>query len=186
MKRALFFLLLTVSVTACSSSRAQVRIDDAPTLVVPPVPPRVIEPVPSTEPHPIEPVPDLPTTAAVDPPKSKAPTRDRNAEKPGSKPESLPETSPAPPPQPVPPLRTSGSPVGPEIAQQQVRDVLDRARKTLSTINYEQLTQERKDNYEAAKNFITEAEAALKANNYVQAKALADRAENTAKLLSGR
>jgi hypothetical protein len=72
------------------------------------------------------------------------------------------------------------------VATREVREVLERARKMLESIDTNQLSQDRKDNHKAAWNFIGEADAALKANNYVQAKALADRAENLARALTGR
>lgn len=186
MKRALLVVLFAVSAAACASSRSQVQIEDEPTLVVPPVPPRVIEPVPSTEPQPVEPVENLPATTESPAPKRQSSARDRGAQDP--KPEPKPENPPEPPPvsaQPVPPLRTATSP-GPEVAQQQVRDVLERARKLLDSIDQNQLSKERMEAFKAAWNFIGEAEAALKTNNYVQAKALADRAEATAKALAGK
>jgi hypothetical protein len=183
MKRALLLIVVIASAAACSSAKGQVRIDDTPTLAVPPVPPRVIEPVPPAEPQELEPVPDLPPPAESTPPK-KSQARDRSAEKP--KPDAAPDTVVATnPPAPVPPLRTATSP-GPEVAQQQVRDMLERARKMLESIDTNQLSQDRKDNHKAAWNFIGEAEAALKASNYVQAKALAERAEATARALVGR
>ncbi|HXW05387.1 MAG TPA: hypothetical protein VD833_09150 [Vicinamibacterales bacterium] len=187
MKRALVVGLLAVTAAACSTTRAHVRVEEAPPLEVPPVPARVIEPAPPAQPPVLEPVPDLPSSTTTEPPRRPATAKERAGTdpKPESKPESPPDASAANPPPPVPPLRTAASPE-PEVAQQQVRDVLDRARKILDTIHYQGLSQERRDNYEAVKGFITEAEAALKAGNIVQAKALADRAETTAKALGGR
>jgi hypothetical protein len=187
MTRALLFGILALSAAACASGRPQARVEDTPTLAVPPVPPRVIEPVPATEPQAIEPVGNLPPATEPAAPKRPSPPRERGAaEKPEPKSDTPPDSvAAANPPAPVPPLRTATSP-GPEVAQQQVRDVLDRARKMLESIDTSQLSQDRKDNHKAAWNFIGEAEAALKANNHVQAKALADRAENTAKILLGR
>jgi hypothetical protein len=183
MKRALLMMVVAVA-AACSSAKGPVRVDDTPALVVPPVPPRVIEPIPSTQPQEIEPVAELPPPPESAPPKR--PARDRAAEKPEPKPETPVETGAgANPPPPVPPLRTASSPV-PEVATREVREVLERARKMLESIDTNQLSQDRKDNHKAAWNFIGEADAALKANNYVQAKALADRAENLARALTGR
>ncbi len=63
---------------------------------------------------------------------------------------------------------------------------MDRTLKLLESVDYGKLSNERKANYEAAKRFITQAEDAVKANNYVFAKSLADRAEMLAKELAGR
>lgn len=193
MKRTLLMLALALHAVACTAARAQVQPEDHPALVVPPVPPRVIDPLPS-EPPPIEPVGELPA-APANPPRSRPPAREQNRP---STPESKPaeakppdtppvdpaagtQTTPAPPP--VQPLRTPGTADGPEMAKQ-VRETLDRANRTLSNIDYQALKPDSRANYDNAKSFIKQAEDALKANNLVVAKLLAERAENIAKQLS--
>jgi hypothetical protein len=192
MKKLILLLALLVPAAACTAARAQVPPEDHPALVVPPVPPRVIEPLPS-EPPPIDPVGDLPT-APANPPRPRPQTRDNNRPassdpKPEAKPPDTPPTDPAAPQlapnsQPVPALRTPGTSDGPEMARQ-IRDTLDRAVKMLEKVNYQALKPDSLQNYENAKSFIKQAEDALKANNVVSAKSLADRAENIAKLLAG-
>jgi cellobiose-specific phosphotransferase system component IIA len=65
-----------------------------------------------------------------------------------------------------------------------VRETLDRANRTLNSIDYQALKPDSRANYDNAKSFIKQAEDALKANNLVVAKLLAERAENIAKQLS--
>jgi hypothetical protein len=193
MKRTLLMLALALQAAACVTARAQVQPEDRPALVVPPVPPRVIDPLPP-EPPPIEPVGELPT-APVNPPRARPPAREPNRtstseSKPAeSKPPDTPPVDPAagtqttPAPPPVQPLRTPGTSDGPEMAKQ-VRETLDRANRTLNGIDYQALKPDSRANYDNAKSFIKQAEDALNANNLVVAKLLAERAENIAKQLS--
>ena len=191
MKKTLVLLALALQAAACTAARAQVQPEDRPALVVPPVPPRVIEPIPA-EPPAIEPVGELPT-APVNPPRSKPPASREpnrpaaNEPKPPDKPVETPatEAGTAPPvTAPVPPLRTPGTADGPEMVKQ-VRETLDRAARMLNNVDYQALKPDSRANYDNAKSFIKQAEDALKANNSVAAKLLADRAENIAKQLGG-
>ena len=192
MKRTLLLLALALQAAACTAARAQVPPEDRPALVVPPVPPRAIEPIPA-EPPPIEPVGELPP-APASPTRPKPPTRETNRAanadaKPDPKPTETPVVDPAastqqPAAPPVPPLRTPGTADGPEIAKQ-VRETLDRASRMLNNVDYQALKPDSRANYDNAKSFIKQAEEALKANNSVAAKLLADRAENIAKQLGG-
>jgi hypothetical protein len=188
----LLLLALALPAAACTATRAQVPPEDHPALVVPPVPPRVIDPIPA-EAQPIEPVGELPAAPAA-PPRPKPPARENrpaNSEsKPDPKPPETPATDPAagaqqpPAAAPVPPLRTSGTGDGPEMAKQ-VRDTLDRASRMLNNVDYQALKPDSRANYDNAKSFLKQAEDMLKANNLVAAKLLADRAENIAKQLGG-
>ena len=100
-----------------------------------------------------------------------------------SKPPEIAPAEPNPVAPPVPPLR-QGTTDGPEL-ERQVRDTLDRANKMLSGINPDSLNEERRANYEYAKSWGKQSFDAMKDNNLSGAKALADRAENIAKLLVG-
>jgi hypothetical protein len=192
MKRTLLVLALAAQAAACTAVRAHVQPEDHPALVVPPVPPRVIDPLPA-EPQPIEPVGELPV-APASPPRSKPPAREQNRpansdskteSKPAETPAADPTTTQQPPATPpVPPLRTPGTTDGPEMAKH-VRETLDRANQKLSHVDYQALKPDSRANYDNAKSFIKQAEEMLKANNLVAAKLLADRAENIAKQLGG-
>jgi hypothetical protein len=193
MNKVILLLALLVPAAGCAAARAQVPPEDHPALVVPPVPPRAIDPLPPETPA-IEPVGDLPAAPSTNPPRPRPQPRETNRPanndtKPDAKP---PETTPTEPPAgttpaptaPVPPLRPPGTPDGPEMAKQ-VRDTLDRAEKLLGKVDYRALKSDSRANYDNAKSFMKQAEDLLKANNLVAAKLLADRAENIAKQLGG-
>ena len=149
----------------------------------------MIEPLPSTEAPSLEPVADLPAPPTPPSPRPRQqPPRDQAKvePKPETKPETPPETSTttAPSAAPVPPLRTGSTADGPEVVKQ-VREVMDRANRMLLSIDYRSLGNERKANYDSAKNFLKQAEEALKTGNSVFAKSLVDNAERIAKELGG-
>jgi outer membrane biosynthesis protein TonB len=156
-------------------------------LEVPPVPPRVIDLAP-VEPPPIPLVEDLatPTPSSPTPPKPRPQARDANRTepKPEAKPEA-PEPDPVPPPAPVAPLRTGTSANGPE-AERQIREIIGRANRLLETVDVRSLSDERRANFDSAKDSIKRADEAIKASNWVLARQIAERAENIAKLLISR
>jgi hypothetical protein len=186
----LLLLALLVPATACVTARAATPPEDHPVLLVPPAPPRSIEPLP-VEPPAIEPVADLPNSTPATPPR---PRPQREPTKPGAtdpKPETKPPDTPTDPAvagqpatQPVPPLRAPGDPDGPEITRQ-ISGALERAKKMLGSLNTQSLNGDRRANYDNANSFIKQAEDALKANNLMNAKSLADRAETIARALTG-
>jgi hypothetical protein len=185
--KQVILLLALLPAAACTAARAHVAPEEHPALVVPPVPPRVIEPLP-VDPPPLDPVNDLPSAPPNPPrprPQNREPTRAADP-KTETKPPETPPADPTAPvaPLPVPPLRTSGTPDGPE-ATQQIRDTIERAWKLLGKVDYQALKADSRQNYDNAKSFIKQAEDALKANNLEGAKSLANRAETIAKLLFG-
>ena len=172
---------------ACATVRAKAPAD-RPTLDVPVPPGKVIEPMPRQEPTMPEPVGDLPAP----PPANPRPNRPaaREATRTDPKPETpVVETVPAPvtPPAPAPQLRTPGTPDSGEAARQ-VREILDRANKALSSIDTKRFSKARgtKEQYDNAKRLVTQAEDALKAGNFDSARKLADKANDIAKELQGR
>jgi hypothetical protein len=173
--------------TGCATTRAQTPTQ-RPALEVPPVPPRVIEPVLPPEPTTLEPVNELPPPATNPPRPRPNPTRDKPVEaktdaKTAETPPSEATAAPtAPSPQPVGPLRTPRTADGAK-AEQQVRDVLGRANGLLGRVDYGKLTPERQKAYNDAKNFVSGAEAAIKEGRFDYALELADKAETLAKEL---
>jgi hypothetical protein len=169
---------------ACASASAKVPAD-RPTLDVPAPPPRVIEPPPQPEPS-MPPVGELPP-ATLPSPRPKPTTPNREPPRAEPKPESPPvETAtPVAPITPPPQLRTPGSADGAEAARQ-VREVLDRANKTLKSIDYRRFNTDRRGQYDTAKNLITQSEEALKASNFDIARNLANKADQIAKELQTR
>ena len=169
---------------ACVTATAKTPAD-RPTLEVPPPPPRVIEPTPPPEPSMPEPVGDLPPANTPNP--RPRPTPSREATRTEPKPET-PAVETAPPVAPVAPppqLRTPGTADGAEAARQ-VHDVLDRANKTLASIDYRKLNTARRGQYDTAKNLIRQSEDALKASNFDIARNLANKADQIGKELQTR
>jgi outer membrane biosynthesis protein TonB len=174
---------------ACASAQAKSPAD-RPTLEVPPVPPRVIESKPLSPPPP-EPVEDLPPVAPL-PPRARTTPPPREAPKPEPKPvdpapvtEQPAPAAAAPATAPVPQLRTPETVDGAE-ATRQVHDVIERAKRELDNINYQRLTNERRQQYESAKLMVTKSEDALKQSDFGLARQLAEKAERLAKELQGR
>src|SRR5687767_1891695 len=168
--------------TACVTTRAQTPTQ-RPALEVPPVPPRVIEPVLPPEPTTLEPIAELPAAPANNTPRPRPnPPRDaaREAKSEAKPPETPPvETNPAPaPPTPAPvgPLRTSRTADGPQ-AERQIKDIIYRANGLLSKVDYQRLSAERQKAYNEAKQFVELAEGAIKDAKFEYALELAEKAE---------
>ena len=173
----------------CATTRAQAPTQ-RPALDVPPVPPRVIEPVLPPEPTTLEPIGELPTAPSTNPPRPRPnPPRDasREAKSDAKPPEpAQPETTPPPAPQPAPvgPLRTSRTADGAK-AEQQIRDVIRRTNGLLGKIDYQVLTPERRKVYNEAKQFVDGAETAIKEEKFELALEFAEKAETLARGLQG-
>ncbi|MGB2714525.1 MAG: hypothetical protein WBC51_10130 [Vicinamibacterales bacterium] len=171
--------------SACATTRAQTPTQ-RPALEVPPVPPRVIEPVLPPEPATLEPIGELPTAPATPPRPRPNPPRDsaREAKSEAKPPEAAPvEATPAPvtpPPQPVGPLRTSRTLDGAQ-AERQIKDTIGRANGLLSKVDYQRLSTERQKVYNEAKQFAELAEAAIKDAKFEYALELAEKAETLAR-----
>ena len=181
----LVLVATTLGAAACATGRAQIP-EPEPTLAVPPVPPRAIEPAPVPAP-PVESPPVEPPPAAAPPPRTNRTRPPAESTKPDPKqPETPAETvGPVSGPPPVAPLRTPNTPTGPE-AVRQIRDILDATQKLLVKVE-QPLSDDRQANLTAAKAWIQQAEEALKKDELTQARSFAERAQNTAKLLvSGR
>jgi type IV secretory pathway VirB10-like protein len=174
---------------ACATTRAQTPTQ-RPALEVPPVPPRVIEPVLPPEPATLEPVGELPSAPSTNPPRPRPNAQRETARE--AKSEAKPpeqaqaETVTPPPPQPAPvgPLRTSRTADGAKT-EQQIRDILRRTTGLLGKVNYQGLTQDRQKVYNDAKNFMDGAETAIKEEKFELALELAEKAETLAKGLQG-
>jgi hypothetical protein len=198
MHRLAVVLILGTLASGCSvATRAQAPIE-RPSLEVPPVPPRVIDPAPAPEIVQIEPVSDLPPPP-VDPKPLRRSPRDlnnnnnnnRDAQKPAdAKPEAPAPTEPSPaavPPniQPAPVLRTQAT-TDAAAAERRIRDIVARAQGMLQNIDYQRLNDQRKIAYDQAKNSIEGAEVALKDLSFELAQQLAEKAEKLAKELQTR
>ena len=186
-RTAAAIVLASALVSGCATTRAEVP-RERPALDMPLPPPRVIVPLPPPDP-PLEPVGELPGNTAPAPSRPRPPQQRpvENNPKPDPKPEET--AKPADPPPavapPVPQLRTPEVGNTAQVAAQ-VRDTIERTKKTLDNVDYRTLARVRQKAYDDAKLFYTQAEEALKNNNLLVAKELAEKAERLAKELQGR
>lgn len=167
---------------ACASAQAK-SPQALPNLEVPPAPTRVVEATPQPEPAQPEPVSELPAPTPSSP-RPRPPAREK------TKPEPKPETPPAEPPAAAPPVAPAPQLSTPATADRaeasrQVRDILERAKKALASVDYQRLTSARRAEYDRANLMIKEAEEAVKAENFPYGKSLADKADQIAKELQG-
>lgn len=191
MKEKFFILasLALAAMSACATGRA--ANDRREPLAVPVPPPRVIAPVsepeqpeqrPASDP---EPVPPLPRASRTSPPRAEPkpvePVAPPDASATAAASPAAGSAHAAAPSE----LRTVEKP-DEAHATKQVRDTLDRATGTLGRVDYRNLSQPAKLQYDMAKRFIEQAEEALKAKNYTAAQLMAEKAETIATELSGR
>jgi outer membrane biosynthesis protein TonB len=185
MVRILAIAAVAVMAGACAAAQAKAPVV-RPALDVPPVPPRVVEAQLQTEPPPPpEPVPDLPAAPVVPRPRPQRETAPRTEIAKPDPPAVDPPAAPAPIAPAVPPLRAPGSPSAADAARQ-VREIIDRARKTLESVDYRTLKNELRVQYDNAKLLLQQADDTFKAANYELARNLADKGERIAKELQGR
>jgi hypothetical protein len=182
--------------SACATTRAAAPVERPP-LEVPPVPPRVIEAAPAPDLGNFEPVADLPPEKPI--PAASAKPRPSNPRDNGNRDAQKAE---AKPPDPVPPVAEppsqppSQTPAPPMIrtpatadaaaSERQIRDVMEKAKSGLANVNFAGLSGQRKKEYNAVKDFIDGAEAAIRSSNFELAKELAGKAEKLANELQGR
>jgi hypothetical protein len=176
---------LGVGSSSCAKAQAA-GSPDGPPLEMPEPPPRVLAPLDETVPATAA-APETPTTAPRPP--ARPPVRRPNgtpAEAEAAKPEpQQPAPVVATPPQPEPvPAETRELRAAPSTtvaaAERKVRDLLTRATRDLSRVDYGRLSADGRSQYEQSKRFSQQAEAALKDRNIVFAETLADKAATLA------
>ena len=178
-------LALLLAISGCAKAKAA-TVPDGPPLAVPLPPPREIGPIEevAARPAPASPAPAEPTAAA--PPRTPA----RPPARPDPKTESpAPVAAQPPPPAPATPegreIRAVPSTAA-AAEERKVKEVLGRASKDLSRVNYQRLTAQGKSQYDQSKRFAEQAEQAIKERNFVYAMTLADKAATLAAELAGR
>lgn len=182
LKLAALLLLVGASAVACASGKAQI-IEDRPTLAVPPVPARTIEPQPAAELPPVAPAPESSPAPASSPKPKPTARNSTNEPKPADPKPETPETAPAtPPPPPVAPLRSPSTPSGAD-ALRQARDTIARAEAIMKNVDFQKLSEDRKATYNFAKSYIAQAEEKIKQEDYALALSFAQRAETSFKTL---
>lgn len=184
----LSLLSVLLSASGCASMTAKTRSDPAP-LAIPEPPPRLIGPLPEVveiappEPERRDPVPPAPRVTR--------PPRDSQAARPDPKPdpakpaEKVPVLEGPVPSAPRAELRTPET-ADEEEAARPVREMLDRASKTLARVDYRTLGREGREQYDTATRFMEQAKEALSARNPIAAKYLAEKADTLAKGLTSR
>jgi hypothetical protein len=174
--RALCAVLLTASLGACAA-KAEVRTEvELPQLDPPPPPPRVVADYTEPEPPPTAPaIEDVP--APVRPP-ARQPRPEQKAEVPAAA--EQPVESVARPPAPSLTITPSA---GAEQTTAAIRDLMTRADRDLGRVNVAALNNDGRTQYDTARRFLQQADAALKARNIVFAGKLADKAATMAAIL---
>jgi outer membrane biosynthesis protein TonB len=184
-RRAVLVVVLAFALAACAKQRV-VTQPDLPPLAPPPPPARVVAPPDTEEPPPeTSPEPDRKPARRVapkndntqNPPRVEPPKRDTPPK---------PDT-PMPPVDPVPPttLQTAKPATQAEM-ERQSRSLLAQAAHDLGRVHYGGLNVDGKSQYDTAKRFIEQAQQSLKEQNFVLARALADKAATIAGVLVGR
>lgn len=156
---------------ACASSGAA-----SSPLSVPLPPPRIVE---TTDPP--------PDVVASDPPARPAPQRPPQVSGATVTPPatSTPAPTPAPAPAPTPPPVPASAPAelrqaGPTASSVDVREIIDRATRKLDAQDPKKLGAGGQLDYDTARRILAQAEAALKENNLVFARSLAEKSETLA------
>jgi type IV secretory pathway VirB10-like protein len=180
--RAVCVLSCAVLAGGCGKKRVQ-TVADGPALTMPPPPSRVFAPIEDEEPLAAERVPDAPVRLPAVNPTTKPAAKPKPAE--AERTEQAPPAPATAAPEPPRELRAASSPADPE-SEKKIGELLKRASSTLGNVYYQGLSTGRRENYEQAKAFITEAEKALKERNYLYAETLADKAGKLATELLGR
>jgi hypothetical protein len=179
--RFLFCVVLGLSSATCALSTA--RASAAVPLAIPDppahstIPPLEVAGKPQPEQTP-PPAPDNPGGRGGRPVATPAPaSRPPQAAAP---PPAAPPPA-TPPPQPAPAAATELRPAGPAGAQtfsaQQVRDIMTRTTQKLNALDRRKLSSGKRDDYDAARRFLSQADTAVKANDLLLAQSSAEKAE---------
>jgi len=172
--------------TGCATTRAKAPAPPPPPLDVPAVPARVVPP-PAPEPDEPEAEPEPATPPARRPARSST-TRPRV--EPAPRPEGADPARPdaaARPTQEAEPSRLRVPDTADTAeAEKRISETLARVRRALSQVKPESLGREARTQFDTAQRFVDQAETALRAQNYLFATYLADKAEALARGITGR
>jgi hypothetical protein len=179
-------VVMAVALAAgCAKARAA-TVPDGPPLAMPLPPPRVFSPIdekpldasPAVAEAPASEAPNVATPGRPDPATNR---RSRESEKA----EAPPPPAPVPVVEPARELRTASTPTDDE-ANKKIRALLNAATRDLEKIDRGRLSTEGKEQYDQARSFATQGDAALMQRNYVFAETLAVRAGRIAAELLAR
>ena len=188
-------VLVAVSVAvapACTRAQAKVTPVEPPSLDVPAPPPRLVEPAMAEAAPAVEtveqPAPsdqaDTKTNAPT--PRRAGPVRTAEAPRPETPPAEAAKPVESPPRAQSPPLLQT-IPAGKEDeVERSIRAQLARASGNLNRVDYRQLSDDGRANYDQAKRFISQAEEALHDKNLVFAATVAEKANTLAAQLASQ
>ena len=182
----LLFCLPALAMAGCTHAQAKTT-PDMPALVMPPPPPRDVEPTEVETPPPV--------SLATEPARN-TPARPRPAPTPRPEPPKAEPTKPEPPvveppkppeepPRPPTTLQTTPATAEGEV-ERGIRASLQRATADLNRVDYRALNADARTQYDTAKRFARQADEAIRTKNLVFAKNLAEKAATIAAQLAGR
>ena len=179
------FLCLAMSASGCARVHAKAAVSP-PALDVPAPPARTVEPLESKTP-PAPPLDESPRPAGRPSPPSSAPPVAARPAPPAPAPASEPPRAPEEPPKPAAPTTLQTTPAAAEgEVERGIRATLARAATDLGRIDYRRLNVNARTQYDTAKRFIQQADAAIQMKNLMFAKNLADKAAGLAAQLAGK
>ncbi|MGE3274150.1 MAG: hypothetical protein AB7O67_03490 [Vicinamibacterales bacterium] len=181
MKALLFVAMIGGAALGAGCATTQARTEVAmPELSPPPPPPRVVADY--DQPAPAEPMAS-PAEAAT--PVTPQPAGQPRREAPPARTEPAPASSTPTPPRPAttPSLTLTPAPGTEAQTAASIRALVARADRDLGRVNYAGLDADRRTQYDTARRFVQQAEAALKEGNLVFAGKLADKAVTMAAVL---
>src|SRR5262245_32891402 len=186
---AIVMALALAAVGGCSRAKAKTT-PDVPALDMPSPPPRDVEPVESEPPQPAT-LPAEPARTPIPRPRPPAstPARPEPARPEAPKPDVTPPATEAKtedaPKSPSTTLQTTPSQAEGEV-ERMIRVTRQRATADHDRNDYRRLIADAQTQYDTAKSFVRQADAAIRAKNLVYAKTVADKAAALAAQLGGR
>jgi outer membrane biosynthesis protein TonB len=173
-----FVAALPLISTGCTRAHAKMA-PESPPLDMPVSPPREVAPNDTETPQPV-PLPEEPARnppARLRPPPAREQPRTEPKPPEPPKPEPPPVEPPKPEEPPKPPTLLQTTPATAEgEVERGIRAALTRATSDLNRVDAARLTADARTQYDTAKSFIRQADAAVRAKNLVFAKNLADKA----------
>jgi hypothetical protein len=189
------FLLFCLATALPGCVRAQAKVTPDQPLDVPAPPPREVDVADAEPPAPVPLVTEPARNAPARPRPPREPQRTEPARPDPTKPDQpLPAEPPkppedvkppAPPPPPATVLQTTPATAEGEV-ERAIRLTMTRANADLNRIDYRALNTEARTQYDMAKRFVQQADAALREKNHQFARTLADKAAVIAAQLAGR
>jgi hypothetical protein len=169
--------IVALLMSACASNPA--RSAAAVPLEIPEPPPReAIEPVAAVFETPATPLPERPAPVPASRPTAPVPAPAVAANP--QPPQPAPATPTEPPKTTPPPELRAGGGAGRTPTAAQVRERLVRTRQKLNTIRPGSLNAGKRTDYDSARRFLAQAEAAVKDNNLLLAESSVEKAETLA------